>query len=119
MTTDSAEAVLAEILRLDIFPRQVGADPSPADRAEALALATGLVASGSDKNLPPALRAFVFLPFLHSDTPIDRERAVALFAGLRRETGEAMFERAYEAAVRRRDALADEFTPAPRSGQRP
>jgi len=119
MTPDSAEAALAEILRLDVFPRQIGLEPSPADRAAALALATELVASGRDKNLPPHLRACAFLPFLHGDMPIDRERAVALFAGLRRETGDALFERAYEAAMRGRDALADGFTPGPRSGPRP
>jgi uncharacterized protein (DUF924 family) len=105
MTPGPAQAVLEEILRLDVFPRQIGLAPSRADRAAALALATELVASGQDKNLTPLQRGFAFLPFLHGDAPIDRERAVALFAGLRRETREDLFERAYEAAVARRDAL--------------
>lgn len=104
MTPSPEEVTLAEILRLDVFPRHVGIEPSCAERAEALALATELVASGRDKNLPPILRAFAFLPFMHSDEPIDRERAVALFAGLRREAQDEVFEAAYDWAARRRDA---------------
>lgn len=114
-----AEAVLAAILRLDAFPRQIGREPAPAERAEALALATMLVASGHDKNLPSLQRGFVFLPFMRSDQLIDRERAVALFAGLRRETQEDVFERAYETAVVQRDALLGQLTRPPRSDRRP
>lgn len=105
MMPGSAEAVLAEILRLDVFPRQIGREPSRADRAEALALATELVASGRDKNLPPILRAFVFLPFLQGDELIDRERAAALFAGLRRETGDDLFADAHAFARRAAEAF--------------
>ncbi len=104
MTPGSAEAVLAEILRLDVLPRQIGRAPAPADRIEALELATALVASGRDKNLPPPLRALAFLPFLHGDRPIDHERAAALFAGLRRETQDPLFEELHAFAQRRRDA---------------
>jgi uncharacterized protein (DUF924 family) len=99
MTPDGAEAALAAIVRLDILPRLVGAAPDPA----AAALATELIASGRDKNLPPLLRSLVFVPLLHG-APIDRERAVALFAGLRRETQEPVFELAYEHALRQRDS---------------
>lgn len=106
MAPDSAEAVLVEILRLDVLPRQIGLAPARADHVEALALATALVSSGRDKNLPPLLRALAFLPFSHSDQPIDRERAAALFAGLRRETGDDLFADAHAFALRRRDGLA-------------
>lgn len=105
MTPGSAEAVLAEILRLDVLPRQIGREPAHADRAAALELAMALVASGRDKNLPPLLRSLVFLPFLHADQPIDRERAVALFAGLRRETQDPLFEEFHEFALRRREDM--------------
>ncbi len=100
-----AETVLATILWLDTFPREIGREPDHAERAEALALAKALVTSGRDKNLPPRQRGFVFLPFMHSAELIDRECAVALFAGLRRETQETLFEHAYETAVHLRDAL--------------
>jgi uncharacterized protein (DUF924 family) len=47
----------------------------------------------------------VFLPFLYSAHLIDRERAVALFAGLRRETQEPLFAQVHDHAVRQRDQL--------------
>ncbi|MDD3677448.1 DUF924 family protein [Thauera propionica] len=101
MTPDGAEAALAAIVRLDILPRLIGAAPDPA----AGALATELIASGKDKNLPPLLRSLVFIPLLHGDRPIDRERAVALFAGLRRETQDPVFEELHAFALQRRAAL--------------
>ena len=97
--------IVTSILWLDTFPREIGRTPERADRAEALALAKALIASGRDKNLTPLLRGFAFLPFMHSDDLIDRECAVALFAGLRRETQQEIFEQAYATAVRQRDAL--------------
>lgn len=102
---DSAEAVLAAILRLDVFPRQIGHAPAPAEQAKALEFATALVASGRDKNLSPPLRACAFLPFLYSDQPIDRERAAALFAGLRRETGDEIFADAHAFALRQQEGM--------------
>jgi uncharacterized protein (DUF924 family) len=99
MTPDSAEAALAAIVRLDILPRLIGAAPDSA----AGALATELIASGRDKNLPPLLRSLVFMPLLHGDRMIDRERAIALFAGLRRETQDPVFEEIHAFALRRRD----------------
>lgn len=108
-----AGAVLAAILRLDSFPRQLGREPAPAARSAALALATRLVASGRDKNLPPLQRGFVFLPLMHSEALIDRERAVALFAGLRREGQDEIFEHAYDEAVQRRDALQEQLMGSP------
>ncbi|MDI6749602.1 MAG: DUF924 family protein [Pseudomonadota bacterium] len=106
MTSSHATALLLAILRLDVFPRLIGVEPSRADRNEALALATDLVASGSDKNLPPILRACAFLPFLHGDTALDLERAAALYAGLRRESGDEIFAAAHDHARRRSEALA-------------
>ena len=96
-----AEDALAEIIRLDILPRLIGATPDPA----AVALATALIGSGRDKNLPPVLRSLVFIPLLYGDQLIDRERAIALFAGLRRETQDSVFEEIHAFAQRRRDAL--------------
>lgn len=97
--------IVTAILWLDTFPREIGCEPERADRVEALALAKSLIASGHDKNLTPLLRGFAFLPFMHSDDLIDRECAVALFAGLRRETQQEIFGQAYATAVRQRDML--------------
>jgi len=102
-----AAAVLATILLLDQFPRNLFRDTAKAcaGDAQALGLATTLVAAGRDKNLPPLVRWFVFMPFMHSETLIDQERAVALFAGLRREGQDPVFERAYDYALRHRDVI--------------
>lgn len=103
----SADEVLAAILLLDQFTRNIFRDTARAfaGDAQALALASGLVAAGRDKNLPPLRRWFVFMPFEHSESMIDQERSVALFAGLRREAQDAAFDAAYDYAVRHRAVI--------------
>lgn len=103
----SAEGALARILVLDQFPRNLFRNQARAfaGDAAALDLAHRLVAAGRDKNLPPMQRWFVFMPFEHSEALIDQERAVALFAGLRREAQDAVFESAYDYALKHRDVV--------------
>jgi uncharacterized protein (DUF924 family) len=103
----SAEGALTRILLLDQFTRNIFRDTARAfaGDAQALALAERLVGSGRDKNLPPILRWFVFMPFEHSEAPIDQERSVALFAGLRREAQDAAFDAAYDYALRHRAVI--------------
>jgi len=103
----TAEGSLARILLLDQFTRNIfrGTARAFAGDAQALVLAERLVGSGRDKNLPPIKRWFVFLPFEHSETLIDQERSVALFAGLRREAQDAAFDAAYDYALRHRAAI--------------
>ncbi len=103
----TADGALARILLLDQFPRNLfrGTTRAFAGDAAALALAESLVASGRDKNLPPIRRWFVFMPFEHSESLLNQERAVALFAGLRREAQDPAFEAAYDYAVRHRDVV--------------
>lgn len=105
---EDAEAVLAHILLCDSFPRNIFRDTPRAfaGAATALALATDLVSRGADKNLPPLQRWFVFLPFQHSESLLDQERSVALFAALRREAQLAAFDRAYDSALRQREVIA-------------
>jgi uncharacterized protein (DUF924 family)/ribosomal protein S27AE len=64
---DDAE-MLARILLLDQFTRNIhrGTPRAFAGDAQALMLATELVASGRDKNLDPWQRWFAYLPFEHS-----------------------------------------------------
>jgi uncharacterized protein (DUF924 family) len=102
-----AAAVLATILLLDQFPRNLFRDTAEAfaGDARALALATALISSGRDKNLPPIMRWFVFMPFMHSERLIDQERAVALFAGLRREGQDPAYDSAHDYALRHREII--------------
>ncbi|MCM2307522.1 MAG: DUF924 domain-containing protein [Sulfuritalea sp.] len=101
-------AVLARILLLDQFTRNIhrGTPRAFAGDAQALSLATSLVGAGRDKNLSPWQRWFAYLPFEHSESLLDQERAVALFAALRREMRHAAFDSAYDYALRHREVIA-------------
>jgi len=102
------EALLARLLLLDQFTRNIFRDTPRAfaGDAQALGLATMLVSSGRDKNLSPWQRWFAYLPFEHSESLLDQERAVALFAALRREMRHEAFDSAYDYAVRHREVIA-------------
>jgi len=103
----SDETLLARILLLDQFTRNTFRDTPRAfaGDAQALALAATLVAAGRDKNLSPYQRWFAYLPFEHSESLLDQERAVALFAGLRREMQNETFDGAYDYALRHRAVI--------------
>lgn len=105
--TGSEEALLACILLLDQFTRNIfrGTPRAFAGDAQALAIATTLVAAGRDKNLSPFQRWFAYLPFEHSESLLEQERAVALFAGLRREMQNETFDSAYDYALRHREVI--------------
>ena len=71
------EDLLARILLLDQFTRNIfrGTPRAFAGDIQALAIATALVGSGRDKNLSPWQRWFAYLPFEHSESLIEQERA--------------------------------------------
>jgi uncharacterized protein (DUF924 family) len=78
------KAMLAAILVLDQFPRNMFRDDPRAfatDR-EALALAKRAIGEGLDMRLPPEQRAFVYLPFQHSESRDDQTRSIELFTAL-------------------------------------
>ncbi len=77
---DSDDGALALILVLDQFPRNMFRDDARAfaTDAAALAVARQAVARGVDARVDPALRALVYLPFMHSEDLADQERCVAL-----------------------------------------
>ncbi|MCK9380629.1 MAG: DUF924 domain-containing protein [Sulfuritalea sp.] len=104
----SDEELLARILLLDQFTRNIFRDTPRAfaGDAQALALAEILVAAGRDKNLSPCQRWFAYLPFEHSESLLEQERAVALFAGLSREMQNETFDSAYDYALRHREVIA-------------
>jgi uncharacterized protein (DUF924 family) len=102
------EALLARLLLLDQFTRNIfrGTPRAFAGDAQALSLATSLVSSGRDKNLSPWQRCFAYLPFEHSESLLEQERSVALFAALRREMQHETFDNTYDYAVRHREVIA-------------
>jgi uncharacterized protein (DUF924 family) len=78
----TAEGRLAEIIVLDQFSRNVYRDTPRAFAQDALALvlAQELVASGDNRNLPSAQRAFAYMPYMHSESALVHAQAVALFS---------------------------------------
>lgn len=75
---------LAFILLLDQFTRNIFRD-SPemfASDARARAAADTAIAAGHDAALDADMRAFVYMPFMHSEQLADQDRSVALFEAL-------------------------------------
>lgn len=78
------KGMLAAILVLDQFPRNMFRDDARAfatDQA-ALALARRAIGEGIDMQLPPEQRAFIYMPFQHSEARDDQARSIALFTSL-------------------------------------
>lgn len=78
----TAEGRLAEILVLDQFSRNLFRDtPSAfAQDAVALVLAQEAVGVGVERELEPRKRAFLYMPFMHSESRKIQARSVALFS---------------------------------------
>lgn len=78
----TARGRLAEIIVLDQFSRNIHRDHPAAFACDALALALAqeAVAAGADKELPEAQRAFLYMPYMHSESPLIHLQAVALFS---------------------------------------
>jgi uncharacterized protein (DUF924 family) len=77
---DEPRACLARIIALDQFPRHLHRGSAEAFSSDALALeaANRLVDRGWDRDLLPVERMFAYLPFQHSETLADQERACTL-----------------------------------------
>ncbi len=75
------EGRLAEVIVLDQFSRNMfrGLPGSFASDPLALALAQEAVAVGADSALPDRQRNFLYMPFMHSESLVIHEVAVALF----------------------------------------
>ncbi|WP_291985777.1 DUF924 family protein [Candidatus Accumulibacter sp. ACC007] len=97
-----ADGRLAEIIVLDQFPRNIFRDrpQSFATDALALVLAQEAVAAGADSTLDPARRAFLYMPYMHSESPLIHAQAVKLFAAPGMENNLA-FELRHQAIIDR------------------
>ncbi len=101
----TADGVLALLLLLDQFPRNVfrGEAQAYAYDAKARAVARLAVGMGLDKVLSPVERIFIYLPFEHSEDMEDQIRSVALFKTL---PPVAWRDEAVDYAVRHHDIIA-------------
>ena len=99
---DSARGRLAEVIVLDQFSRNVHRDSAAAFANDglALALAQEAVARGCDRELPVPQRAFLYLPYMHSESPLIHGQALRLYAvaGLEQNLD---FERRHKAIIDR------------------
>ncbi|MGZ4991141.1 MAG: DUF924 family protein [Methylobacter sp.] len=79
---ESAKGRLAEIIVLDQFSRNLyrGHPKAYANDSLALALAQTAVAANADRELDSAQRAFLYMPNMHSESPIIHAVAVSLFS---------------------------------------
>lgn len=72
---------LAEIILLDQFARNIFRDTPKAfaQDAQALTLAQEAVALNIDQELSPVQRSFLYMPYMHSESPLVQEESVRLF----------------------------------------
>lgn len=80
----TARGRLAAVIALDQFPRNMFRDDPRtfATDPKALALAKETVAKGLDTDLSESERAFLYLPFEHSEEPEDQAESVRLYRKL-------------------------------------
>lgn len=81
---DHALTAVAAVILFDQFPRNMFRGEADAYSTDplALAVASGAVDRGLDKELAPEERKFLYMPFQHSEKLKDQDRAVLLFAEL-------------------------------------
>lgn len=79
---ETAEGTLALLILLDQFPRNAyrGTPRMFASDTQALQLAKHAVERGFPRSVEPGLRGFFYLPFSHSESLADQQRAVELNA---------------------------------------
>lgn len=77
----SAAGRLAEVIVLDQFSRNLYRDQAHAFAQDglALALAQTAIATGADAALPARQRTFFYLPYMHSESVLIHQQALALF----------------------------------------
>lgn len=74
---------LAEIIVLDQFSRNIHRHTPEAFKNDpmALTLAQELVFFDLDEELPAPMRAFAYMPYMHSESSVIHEEAIRLFSG--------------------------------------
>jgi uncharacterized protein (DUF924 family) len=77
----SDDGLLALAIVLDQFPRNMfrGDPRAYASDLEARDVAVRAIERGVDSSIDPALRAFLYMPLMHSENLTDQERCIELF----------------------------------------
>lgn len=84
---NSPQSLLAQLILLDQFPRNLfrGEAQAFAGDAQARQLAERALEQGWDKGLSAVEKLFIYLPFEHSEALADQQRSLALFTALAAE----------------------------------
>ena len=84
----TADGALALLILLDQYPRNSfrGTARMFATDPKALSIAKQAIALGFDTAVDPALRSFMYLPFMHSELLAEQDRALELYASLGSES---------------------------------
>lgn len=82
---DNAMGALSLVLTLDQFPRNMFRGEKDAFATDALArqVATKAITKGLDKELGKQERAFLYMPFMHSENLEDQDKSIELFKALK------------------------------------
>ena len=104
----SDRGLVALVVLLDQFSRNIHRGTADAFAGDALALRLALdaVAAGRHLRLPAIHRVFLYLPLEHCEDLAVQEQCVALFAELARQTGQPQFDEFSRYAVAHRDVIA-------------
>lgn len=99
---DTPDRILAAIILLDQFSRNIERDRAGAFAADPLALELTLsgIAAGYDKTLPPDRRAFFYMPLMHAEDRGVQRFSVRCFTQAGLESN-ADFARAHRAVIDR------------------
>jgi uncharacterized protein (DUF924 family) len=99
---DTPEGALALVLVLDQFSRNMlrGSPRAFAQDEKAREVARAALAASFDRMVDPALRQFLYLPFMHSEEIADQERCVVLYHALGDRDG-LPYARDHERIIRR------------------
>lgn len=86
--TGSPQTTLALVVLLDQFTRNLyrGSASAFANDARVLAISRSAIERGDDRALAPVERAFLYMPFQHSEDPDDQERSLQLYQSLLEES---------------------------------
>jgi len=81
---EDPDTILAAIILLDQFSRNIHRGTAQAFAADplALVLAHEAIARGWDEAIDPARRAFLYMPLMHAEDPAVQRESVACFTGL-------------------------------------
>jgi len=100
---DALRAARRPVLLSHSSSRALANVPRNVTDAMARAVAAAAIEAGFDREVEPLLRPFFYLPFEHSESLVDQEFSVQLFAALQADTGD---EESMKYALIHRDIIA-------------